>query len=30
MLKLDDASGYGVQADTREFWSRDRYVHIKE
>lgn len=30
MLKLDDASGYGVQADIREFWSTDRYVHIKD
>ena len=30
MLKLDDASGYGDQADLREFWQKDRYVHIKE
>jgi Fe-S-cluster-containing hydrogenase component 2 len=30
MLKLDDASGYGGQADPREFWEKSRFVHIKE
>jgi len=30
MLKLDDASGYGGQANLREFWKKDRFVHIKE
>jgi len=30
MLKLDDASGYGVQADLREYWSKERFVHIKD
>lgn len=29
MVKLDDASGYGTQLDTQEFWKRDRYVHVK-
>jgi len=30
MLKLDDASGYGRQADPRKFWKKNRFVHIKE
>jgi epoxyqueuosine reductase len=30
MLKLDDASGYGPQADVREYWTKERFVHIKE
>jgi hypothetical protein len=30
MLKLDDASGYGEQADLRGFWEKSRYVHIKD
>ncbi len=30
MLKLDEASGYGEQQDSRRYWRKDRYVHIKD
>ena len=30
MLKLDDASGFGKQADPREYWSKSHFVHIKD
>jgi len=30
MLKLDEASGYGEQEDSRRYWRKDRYVHIKD
>lgn len=29
MLKLDEASGFGKQADPREYWKKSRFVHIK-
>ena len=29
LLKLDDASGYGEQLDTIEFWKKNNYIHIK-
>jgi reductive dehalogenase len=30
LLKLDDASGYGQQADPLAYWEKDSYVHIKD
>jgi hypothetical protein len=30
MLKLDDASSFGEQANPRLFWKQNRYVHIKD
>jgi reductive dehalogenase len=30
MLKLDETSGFGEQADPREYWKKSRFVHIKD
>ena len=30
LLKLDSASGYGKGMSSKEFWTKDKYVHIKD
>ncbi len=27
MLKMDDASGYGEKADSKDYWDKDRFIH---
>jgi len=29
MLKMDDASGFGRQADPQEYWKKSHFIHIK-